>query len=99
MNGIDRLPPFPNLVQTPQPLQEKPQTGETFGDTLKGFVQDVNAMQRDAADKTMKFATGEIKDLHEVMAASEEASISLMLLIELRNKAVDAYKELMRTPV
>jgi flagellar hook-basal body complex protein FliE len=71
----------------------------SFGDTLKEFINDVNDMQITAGDKTMKFATGEIKDLHEVMAAAEEAGISLMLLMELRNKALDGYKELMRTPV
>ncbi|MFZ5434426.1 MAG: flagellar hook-basal body complex protein FliE [Calditrichota bacterium] len=101
MNGIDKLPPFPKLIQEPQPtpLKEKTAAGASFGDTLKEFVNDVNDMQKTAATKTEQFATGEIQDLHEVMAASEEASISLMLLMELRNKALEGYKELMRIPV
>lgn len=101
MPSIDRLPPIPLTIRGPQ---EVPRTGETIGgtgfaDTLKEFVSDVNEMQIVAGDKANKFATGEIKDLHEVMAAAEEAGISLQLLIELRNKALDAYRELMRTPV
>jgi flagellar hook-basal body complex protein FliE len=101
MSSIDRLPPIPLTIRGPQeaPQSQPVEQGGGFADTLKKLVSDVNEMQVTADDKTKKFATGEIKDLHEVMAASEEASISLMLLIELRNKALDAYKELMRTPV
>jgi flagellar hook-basal body complex protein FliE len=102
MSMIDKLPAlpqmFPKLQETPQKAATE-KSPSSFGDTLKKFVSDVNEMQVESADKQMKFATGEIKDVHEVMASAEEASISLMLLMELRNKAVDAYKELMRTPV
>ncbi|MBU0508909.1 flagellar hook-basal body complex protein FliE [bacterium] len=100
MNGIDRLPPIPPFKNDMQivPQKEKAEGG-SFGDTLKEFVGDVNRMQLDAAEKTRQFATGEIRDLHEVMAAAEEASISMMLLLELRNKALEGYKELMRIPV
>lgn len=102
MSSIQGLPktirPIPGPQESPlSKTQEPRQTG--FGETLKEFISDVNEMQKVSAEKTVKFATGEIKDLHEVMAAAEEASISMMLLIELRNKALDAYKELMRTPV
>jgi flagellar hook-basal body complex protein FliE len=101
MPSIDRLPPIPLTIRGPQEVPQGPavERGGGFADTLKKFVSDVNEMQVAADDKTKKFATGEIKDIHEVMAATEEAGISLMLLIELRNKALDAYKELMRTPV
>jgi len=101
MLSIDRLPPIPLTIRGPQevPPGTAVERGGGFADTLKQFVSDVNEMQVVADDKTKKFASGEIKDLHEVMASAEEASISLMLLIELRNKALDAYKELMRTPV
>jgi flagellar hook-basal body complex protein FliE len=92
-----KLGAIPNPVEVP--LTKQTGTVGSFADTLKGFIGDVNQMQVTANDKTLKFATGEIKDLHEVMAASEEASISLSLLTELRNKALDGYKELVRTPV
>jgi flagellar hook-basal body complex protein FliE len=101
MSSIDKLPPLPRINPIPQAnLEAKtPNATNGFADTLQKFVSGVNEMQKTSADKTMKFATGEITDLHEVMAASEEASVSLLLLLELRNKALDAYKELMRTPV
>lgn len=97
---IDRLPAIPGFsAPSLNPAPAKPQSPNSFGDTLKQFVSDVNEIQVTSADKAMKFATGEIKDVHEVMAAAEEAGISLSLLLELRNKALDGYKELMRTPV
>lgn len=101
MPSIDRLPPLPELAPRPADAS-RPRLGSSGGDfseTLKQFVSEVNEMQRVAGEKTLQFATGEIKDLHEVMAAAEEAGISLMLLMEIRNKALEAYKELMRIPV
>jgi flagellar hook-basal body complex protein FliE len=92
-----KLGAIPNPTEVPLPKTDNKVGG--FGETLKEFIGDVNQMQVTANDKTLKFATGEIKDLHEVMAATEEAQISLMLLMEIRNKAMDGYKELMRTPV
>ena len=97
LEALKNLPALP-LPKEVAPLKQSEGTGG-FAETLKDFVGDVNQMQLNSADKTMKFATGEIKDLHQVMAASEEASISLMMLMEVRNKALDAYRELMRIPV
>lgn len=100
MSSIDRLPPLPAITGPREtPLNPKPQGVGGFGETLKDFISDVNQMQHVSAEKTLQFATGEIKDLHEVMAAAEEASISMALLIEIRNKVLEGYKELMRTPV
>jgi len=101
MPSIDRLPPVPLTIRGPQesPASQPVRQGGGFADTLKKIVSDVNEMQITADDKAKKFATGEIKDLHEVMASAEEAGISLLLLIELRNKALDTYRELMRIPV
>jgi flagellar hook-basal body complex protein FliE len=102
MISIDKLPALPQITQgltgqaKQNPVAEK---GGSFADTLKTFVSDVNEIQQVAADKDLKFATGEIKDVHEVMAAAEEAGLSLQLLLELRNKALDAYRELIRIPV
>ena len=102
MSAIDTFKPLPSIgnpFKLPESGPELEKPGSSFGDTLDKFVSDVNKMQIDAADKTTKFAAGEIQDVHEVMAAAEEASISMMLLLELRKKAIEGYQELMRTPV
>ncbi len=101
MNITDKLPPLPAFPgqPAPNPVKSIVGNGESFGDTLDQFVADVNEMQLRAELKTKQFMTGDLKDIHEVMAAAEEAGISMMLLLEIRNKALDGYKELMRTPV
>jgi flagellar hook-basal body complex protein FliE len=100
MNGLERITQLPGFKPAlPETNPTASGNDKGFGATLNKFIVDTNEMQVNADVTQQRFATGEVKDIHEVMAASEEASISLMLLIEIRNKALDGYKELMRTPV
>jgi flagellar hook-basal body complex protein FliE len=66
--------------------------GPSFGDTLKQAIGGVQASQDNAADYVGKFLRGENVELHQVMAATEEAQLSLELMIELRNKFTEAYR-------
>ncbi len=75
-------------------LQDKASSGTSFGDTLKGFINNVSDSQDMAADYAQRFARGEPVELHQVMASAEEASISLEMLVQIRNKFQDAYKSL-----
>ena len=67
----------------------------TFADTLKGALNDVSRLQTDAQNTIDAFLTGQPVELHQVMAATEEASLSLELLVEVRNKLADAYRSIM----
>lgn len=64
----------------------------SFGDTLTRAINEVSDARDKSGDLTQRFAAGEDVELHQVMAASAEAGLALDLLIELRNKAVDAYR-------
>ena len=66
--------------------------GTSFADTLKMAVGDVSSLQDSAKDAIGAFVRGEDVELHEVMAATEEAGIALELLIEMRNKLTEAYR-------
>jgi flagellar hook-basal body complex protein FliE len=68
--------------------------GETnsFAGTLTRALNEVSDTRDKAADLTQRFANGENVELHQVMAATEESGIALDLIIELRNKAVEAYR-------
>lgn len=66
----------------------------SFGDTLKQFVSGVSDAQDAAGELKDRFLRGEPVELHQVMAAGEEASLSLEMMVELRNKVLDAYKTL-----
>jgi flagellar hook-basal body complex protein FliE len=66
--------------------------GNSFGDTLTRAINEVSDAREKSADLTQRFAAGENVELHQVMAASEEAGLALDLMIELRNKVVEAYR-------
>ncbi len=74
-------------------------TAEGFTETLKNVIDETNKMQVKADNAAQKLNTGESKNLHEVMIAMEKADISMRLLVQMRNKIVDAYKEIMRMSV
>ncbi len=74
------------------PKEEK--TGISFKDYVNEEIEKVNASQLKADDLTNQFMTGEIEDLHSVMIATEEARISLELAVQVRNKCIEAFKEI-----
>ena len=68
--------------------------GTSFGDTLKQFIGGVSDAQDAAGEMRDKFVRGDNVELHQVMAASEEAGIALEMMVELRNKVTEAYRTL-----
>ena len=87
--GLDRLKKFEFDIGKGSP------SGETsFADTLTRAVNDVSDAQDRSSQMVQRFLRGEPVELHQVMAASEEAGIALDLLVELRNKVTDAYRTL-----
>ena len=75
--------------------QQAPTGGPSFSDTLKRALGEVSAQQDVSQDYIQRFVRGEPVELHQVMAAAEEAQLSLEMLVELRNKLMDAYKTVM----
>lgn len=76
------------------PLQGTDTLGPTFGDTLTDALNSISAVRDNAGEMTRRFVAGEDVELHQVMAAQEESSIALDLLIEMRNKMVESYRTL-----
>ncbi len=70
-----------------------------FGDMLSNMVQDVNAKQVAANDAVNGMMAGDNVSLHQTMIAMEEASVSFQLMVEVRNKLLESYQELMRMQV
>jgi flagellar hook-basal body complex protein FliE len=71
----------------------------SFRESIKNFIHDVDDMQKDAGEKVKQFMAGEISNVHDVMMAVEKAGTSFQLLMELRNKMLDAYQEIKRMSV
>jgi flagellar hook-basal body complex protein FliE len=74
---------------------EKPDGGK-FNNVLSEFISDVNKSQNHASGMVKDFADGKEVEIHDVMIAGEKAKTDLQLLMEIRNKSVDMYKELLR---
>lgn len=71
-----------------------------FGETLTRALSDAGNAERSADDQAQRFAAGDPAiGLHEVMIASEKASIAVRYAVTLKNRLVEAYKELMNTQV
>ncbi|MFC7061215.1 flagellar hook-basal body complex protein FliE [Halobacillus seohaensis] len=70
-----------------------------FASNLKQAIENVNETQNTSNDMTKALANGEVDNLHEVMIASEKSSVTMQTTIEVRNKVVEAYKEIMRMQV
>lgn len=73
--------------------------GKSFGDIFSDALGDVNKLQQDASQASTNLATGKLQDISEVTIATEKASIALQLTMQVRNKIVESYQEVMRMQV
>ncbi len=73
--------------------------GASFTDTLKEAIHTVDNLQKDADVKMQELVTGKSQNIHETMIAAEKADVALRLMIQVRNKIIDAYQEIMRMQV
>ncbi len=92
------IPGLQNRIQ-PNPVAEEAVGKADFTDVLGRMVNSVNSLQTEAATAQELLATGEAADLHEIMIAMEKAGVAMDLLLEVRNKLIDAYQSLIRMPM
>lgn len=75
------------------------QAGATFSEILKNSVEQVNDMQTQANQAIHELVAGRNKNIHETLLTIERADDSLKLMMQVRNKILDAYREIMRMQV
>jgi flagellar hook-basal body complex protein FliE len=90
--GPSALPPMPSDSAT---VDQTPGSG-SFGGVLLDQIGKLNDMQVDAANQSQALATGQATDVSAVVNTVEQASLSMQLAVGVRNKAVEAYQEIMR---
>jgi flagellar hook-basal body complex protein FliE len=73
--------------------------GADFKKALSDYLEDVNELQQEASEALVGLSTGKVESLHEVVVAMGEADLSFRLMMEIRNKLLDAYKEISRMRV
>ncbi len=70
-----------------------------FSDLLSNLIESVNDLQQDAGKMQELMATGDAAELHQIMIAAEKAGISMDLLLEIRNRLVEGYQNLIKMPM
>lgn len=78
------------------PLTGSSDAGGAFGSLLTGAIDQVQAAQGTAKDLAVQAVTGELSDVHDYTIAASEANLAIELTAAIRNKAVDAFNEIMR---
>lgn len=74
-------------------------SGGSFQNMLGGFVNEVSAQQAAGTDAVNGLLSGKNVSLHQAMISMEEANVSFQMMVEVRNKLLDSYQELMRMSV
>lgn len=97
----------PNMIDPPKvgentPLRPSsttiaPSEGKGFEGFLGDAIGEVNALQKDTQDKVRSMMLGEGAELHDVMIAANKSDMAFSLLLEVRNKMVDAWDKLSRS--
>ena len=70
-----------------------------FADMLTDMLESVNKVQQESGQMQQAFLAGEPVELHQLMIKAEEAGVATDLLLEVRNKLLDAYREIMKMPM
>lgn len=91
---ISQAFPTPGVKEAP-----KSSPAGDAGKFMGELASKVNDLQQQADTSIQQLMTGEAKGLHEVMIAMEKSSVSFQFLTQVRNKAVEAYQEIMRMQV
>ena len=91
-------PPIPIQPASGGPVKNTIQE-TSFGQMLKNQLNEVNHLQSSADTAVQNLATGQDKDIHNTMIAMEKAGVAFQLTMQVRNKMIEAYQEVMRMQV
>ncbi|NLZ38509.1 MAG: flagellar hook-basal body complex protein FliE [Firmicutes bacterium] len=97
---IKNINPFlPAEWQKKAEASTEPAAAGHFGNLLKKALNHVNELQLKAEAAAIDLALGEVEDVHQAMIAMEQAKLAMELTVQVRNKIVDAYQEIMRMQI
>lgn len=88
---------MPDFSLPAEKINEKERV--SFGEMLKDYIQRVADVENEANREAEKLAKSETSDLHNVMISIEKADLTFQLMMQIRNKIISAYEEIMRMQV
>jgi len=87
------------LESTTPLVESNKEQGYGFGEMLYSALQEVDGFQKQADQAAIELASGRSTDIHGTMIAMEKADVAFQLIIQIRNRIVSAYEEVMRMQV
>ncbi len=98
---IKSITQTPEIAGLQRPTEAKPTEteGGSFADVLGNSIAEVNKLQQQADASISSLASGEKASLHDTMIAMEQADVSFRMMMQVRNKIVEAYQEIMRMQI
>lgn len=97
---VTKIMPVIESVSMREAIKENPnEKNVNFKDMLMDAFTEVSGLERESDKITSDFIAGKTDEIHSVLIAAEKASISLDLIVEIRNKVIEAYNEIMRMQV
>jgi flagellar hook-basal body complex protein FliE len=97
MAFINKVDSNVNLGNIQNKVKNKSDT--SFEDLLKKELDETNDLLKDAKNEETAIATGEVKDLAKASITIQKAELKMKMMLEVRNKAINAYKELLKTQI
>lgn len=94
---IDSISSIGNMVENKGVSAQKGKT--SFSEVLKDSIKKVGELEKEADQEAAKLATMETQDIHNAMIAIEKADLTFQLMMQVRNKIINAYEEIMRMQV
>lgn len=88
---------LPNFAESAGKVQEKSKT--SFADVLKESINKAAELEKEADNEVKKLAGMESQDVHNTMIAIEKADMTFQMMMQIRNKIISAYEEIMRMQV
>ncbi|NHC42285.1 flagellar hook-basal body complex protein FliE [Bacillus sp. MM2020_1] len=84
------------INQNPFQKVDSTTTKTSFANIIQGYLENVDTTVKQASDLTVKAAAGEVNNIHDVTIASQKSKVALELTVTVRDKAIEAYQEMMR---
>ncbi len=98
ITAIQQMNQLKDIAKSKDSIQQK-KPEVSFKDMMKQYLNEANEQQLEADENIQKIIAGEDVDPHDVMIAAEKANLSFDLIMEIRNKMLEAYKEVIKSPV
>ena len=97
--GIGALGATTSVTNAGIPALKPGEGGDGFAATLASVFDQLQGAQKTSDQLATQAATGDLKDVHDYMIASTEAGLATEMVVTIKNKAVEAFNEIMRMPV